>query len=110
MIPFQLTDTHYEQKLRALQALYRVIDPELAVNVLDLGLIYDMLFTENMVTVTMTLTTPHCPMGEAITAGVRNALTAEFPSQHIEVALTYEPPWHPGMISEAGKDLLGWNN
>ena len=103
-----LTDPHYKEKMEAQQALYSVIDPELFVNVIDLGLIYDIAFEENdSIPVTMTLSTPHCPMGEAITGGVRNALEIAFPGSNINIDLTFQPSWNFEMLTEEGRAQLG---
>ncbi len=103
-----LTEPYSNEKLKAQQALYNVIDPELFVNVVDLGLIYEITFGEDdTVSVTMTLSTPHCPMGEAITNGVRNALEMTFPGKKVEISLTFDPPWSFKMLTEEGKAQLG---
>ena len=103
-----LTDTYAAEKLKAQQALCNVIDPELFVNVVDLGLIYDLDFTQNdAIKVTMTLSTPHCPMGEAITNGVQNALEAIFPSKEVTINLVFDPPWGYDMLTPEGKEQLG---
>ncbi|MCC6288257.1 MAG: metal-sulfur cluster assembly factor [Chitinophagaceae bacterium] len=103
-----LAQPYADKKIKAQQALYNVIDPELFVNVIDLGLIYDIAFDEeNNITVTMTLSTPHCPMGEAITNGVRNALEMTFPGHTINIMLTFEPKWNFEMLTEEGRAQLG---
>ncbi len=104
----ELTDRYAAEKIKARTALMEVIDPELFVNVVDLGLIYDVEFGESSkVTVTMTLSTPHCPLGDAITTGVRNALEGSFPDREIAVNLVWEPEWSPDSISDAGRAQLG---
>lgn len=103
-----LTDTHINEVMQAQNALYKVIDPELFVNVVDLGLIYNIQFlTEDLIRVTMTLSTPHCPMGEAITTGVKNALEITFPGKVIEVELTFDPPWSFERLTPEGRQQLG---
>ena len=103
-----ITDPYYNQKMQALQALYKVIDPELFVNVVDLGLIYDIQFRdEKNIDVTMTLSTPHCPMGEAITNGVRNAIEGEFEEAAVNIDLTFEPAWNFEMLTPEGREQLG---
>lgn len=100
--------SHAAEKEKAVHALYKVIDPELFVNVVDLGLIYEVTFTPgNDIRVLMTLSTPHCPMGEAITNGVRNALEIAFPGRKVEIDLTFDPLWSFEMLSEEGKRQLG---
>ncbi|MBX3254133.1 MAG: metal-sulfur cluster assembly factor [Chitinophagaceae bacterium] len=108
MMDIAFTDPHAAKKMKAQQALYHVIDPELFVNVVDLGLIYDLDFEkEDTITVTMTLSTPHCPMGEAITTGVRNAIETVFPERKTDINLTFNPPWSFEMLTEEGRAQLG---
>lgn len=103
-----LTQPYSNEKLQAQQALYSVIDPELLVNVIDLGLIYEITFEEeDTIVVTMTLTTSFCPMGEAITNNVRTTLEQTFPGKKVEINLTFDPPWSFERITEEGKALLG---
>ncbi|MEO7043718.1 MAG: metal-sulfur cluster assembly factor, partial [Ferruginibacter sp.] len=92
----------------ALAALQNVIDPEIGLNVVDLGLIYQMDFDEGKKKVycSMTLTTQFCPMGESISTGVRNALQNVFKQDVIDVTLTFDPPWNHERISEEGKIFL----
>lgn len=98
---------NYDKISRAEFALYEVIDPELMVNIVDLGLVYDVdIKGENIVKVTMTLTTPHCPMGEAIQTGVKNALEKELPDHEIEINLVFEPAWTYDMVSAEGMQQL----
>lgn len=91
------------------QALTRVYDPELGVNVVDLGLVYDIAITaQGFVRLTMTLTTPGCPMHEALADGVGAAL-AHIPGlTGGEIILVWEPRWTPEMLSEEGRRQLGF--
>lgn len=94
-----LHDPFYKEKAAALNALYQVIDPELLINIVDLGLVYDLDFQqEATITVTMTLSTPFCPLGEAITTGVKNALETPFPDKAVDVRLVWDPPWTPNPL------------
>ncbi len=103
-----LTHTHVNEVMQAQNALYNVIDPELFVNVVDLGLIYHIEFPpDDHIRVTMTLSTPHCPMGEAITTGVKNALEASFPGKVIDIQLTFDPPWSFERLTAEGRQQLG---
>ena len=104
----RLNDPFAAEQMKAQTALMEVIDPELYVNVIDLGLVYTVDFNdERKVKVTMTLSTPGCPMGDAITGGVRNALETAFPDREVEVDLVWEPRWNYNMISEEGKAQMG---
>jgi metal-sulfur cluster biosynthetic enzyme len=90
-------------------ALHDVYDPELGVNVLDLGLIYDIAVNEEgYVTVTMTLTTPGCPMHESLSEGVGAALEGIPGITGGEIRLVWEPRWDPSRMTEEGRRLLGF--
>ncbi len=93
----------------ALEDLYNVYDPEVGLNVVDLGLIYNLDFNEEekILEATMTLTTEFCPMGESITSDVTQSLTYSFPEWQIHVNLTFDPPWNYTMISPEGNKFLG---
>jgi len=84
---------------RCWDALRSVIDPELALDIVTLGLVYDITFAEGRVTVMHTLTTPGCPMQHVISDGIRGAL-GRIPSIHtVDLILVWDPGWHPGMIA-----------
>jgi metal-sulfur cluster biosynthetic enzyme len=89
------------------EALKRVIDPEIFENIIDLGLVYDIEITpDNDVTVTMTLTTPHCPMGPEIVENVEKTLK-EQGAASVHVKTVWEPMWTPDMMSQELKAKLG---
>lgn len=92
----------------ALAGLYDVIDPEIGLNVVDLGLIYQIDFDENegALFCSMTLTTQFCPMGESIQGAVQNSLKASFPNFGVQVNVTFDPPWNVSLISPAGQEFL----
>ena len=101
--------TNDEEKCaKAILALYEVYDPEIGLNIVDLGLIYQIGFEEEgmKVETMMTLTSQFCPMGESITNDVVQALTKEFPDYQIEVNLTFDPPWSSDLISPEGRKFL----
>ncbi len=80
------------------QRLKRVIDPEIGLSIIKLGLVYDLAVRDGAVTVTMTLTTPGCPMGGPITDGVKSVV-AELPwVRDVAVNVVWEPAWSPAMI------------
>lgn len=89
--------------------LYNVIDPEIGLNIVDLGLLYEMNFDEQakQLDCIMTLTTQFCPMGEAITSDTRDSLREAFPDWNVIITLIFEPPWNMNMISPAGRQYLG---
>ncbi|WP_445955735.1 metal-sulfur cluster assembly factor [Yeosuana sp.] len=92
----------------ALVGLYEVIDPEIGLNIVDLGLVYQIDFNEENkdIIVTMTLTTQFCPMGESIVDATTQAMQQSFPDYKINVNLIFEPPWDASLISEEGKEFL----
>ena len=93
-----------------LTALRQVIDPEIGCNLVDLGLIYDVAITGAKVKVTMTLTTPGCPMHESLCAGVQTACLGLDGVEDAEVELVWDPPWHPSMMTETGRAQSGLRN
>lgn len=92
----------------ALAGLYDVFDPEIGLNVVDLGLIYRIDFNEEdkTILVTMTLTTQFCPMGESITADVKQSVSNAFKDYQAGINLVFEPAWSHDMISPEGKEFL----
>ena len=92
----------------ALAVLQNVMDPEIGLNIVDLGLIYQLDFDEakKVLYCAMTLTTQFCPMGESITDAVKETLKSSFPEYTVQIELTFDPHWSHEMISEEGKDFL----
>ncbi len=90
-----------------LDTLRQVIDPEIDCNIVDLGLIYGIQIEGGKVTVHMTLTTHGCPMHESIAWGVKNALLNLEGIQQAEVEVVWDPPWHPSMMTDAGRARVG---
>ncbi len=86
-----------------------VYDPEVGLNVVDLGLIYEINFDDEdkKVVCLMTLTTEFCPMGESIVDDVTQSLQHSFPDYTVEINLTFDPPWDFEKISEEGRIYLG---
>jgi len=87
----------------------RVKDPELMMNIVDLGLIYDVEITpEKTVEITMTLTSPGCPAGPEIITNVQRETHVAFPDvEEVNIHLTWSPFWNPDMMSEEAKEELG---
>ncbi len=89
------------------EALHACYDPEIPVNIVDLGLIYDVEINEDKVNVKMTLTAPGCGMGEMIASDARQKIL-ELPGvSEAKVDLVWDPPWDPSKISEEAKAKLG---
>ena len=87
-------------------ALKNVMDPELPVSIVDLGLIYNVETADNNIDIKMSLTTPGCSMGSAITRQVENVLYA-LGAKTVLVEIIWDPPWNPNMMSEEAKNKLG---
>ena len=95
----------YEAVIEALKEIY---DPEIPVNIYDLGLIYDVEITpSNHAMVKMTLTTPHCPVAESMPGEVELRVGAVPGVGHAEVELVWDPPWDPQKMSDEAKLELG---
>ncbi|OAB44099.1 metal-sulfur cluster assembly factor [Paenibacillus glacialis] len=90
------------------ECLKEVYDPELGVNIVDLGLIYDIQFAAGNVSVVMTLTTPGCPMHDMIVGGVKRALQTLPEVLSVEVDVVWEPAWAPTLMSDEAKEHLGY--
>lgn len=92
-----------------LAALQTVYDPELGLDIVSLGLIYDIQIHQETVHILMTLTTPGCPMHDAISVGAEWALKQLPGISHVEIELTWNPPWDPSRMSEAARVALGFD-
>ena len=90
-----------------IEALRDVYDPEIPVNIVDLGLVYDVDINSTNIDVKMTLTFAGCGMGPYIAQQAEWRLAEKEGVEDINVELVFEPPWTPDMITEEGKRLLG---
>jgi metal-sulfur cluster biosynthetic enzyme len=91
------------------EALCTVDDPEVGMNIVDLGLVYRIDIAPERVRVELTMTTPACPMGELITDNARRAVGAALPQNvAVDVVLVWEPPWTPDRMSESARQTFGW--
>ena len=90
-----------------LETLKSVYDPEIPVNVVDLGLVYDVQVNDNDVYVQMTLTFPGCGMGPYIAQQAEWAIQDMEGVEEVEIEMVFDPPWSPDLISEEAKAQLG---
>ena len=88
-------------------ALKEVYDPEIPVNVVDLGLIYDVDINDDNVNIVMTLTAPGCGMGPYIAQQAEWAVAEVEGVKDVSVDITFDPPWNPDRITDDGKMALG---
>ncbi len=92
-----------------LTTLKGIFDPEIPVNVFDLGLIYEIDVQEDMkVTIIMTLTAPNCPVAESLPNEIKEKVANTDGVNEAEVEMTFEPPWNQDMMSEEAKLDLGF--
>jgi len=89
------------------EALTNVIDPELGLDFVELGLIYDVKVDEGDVHVTFTLTTPACPIGPQITEQIEEFVSEVDGVSNVSSEMTFQPPWSPEKMSEDAKFALG---
>ena len=94
-------------KDQIIASLRQVYDPEIPVNLVDLGLIYEIQINEQSVMVKMTLTATGCPMHSVISKNVKDAIAGLDGVSGVEVEVVWEPRWNPEMISPEGRVALG---
>jgi metal-sulfur cluster biosynthetic enzyme len=90
----------------AWEALAGVVDPELGVDIVELGLIYALEVSPAVVSIRMTLTTAGCPLHDVIVTGVERALHRDG-GPRVDVAVVFDPPWSPDRIGASGLNALG---
>jgi FeS assembly SUF system protein len=94
---------------QAIEAIRLCYDPEIPVNIYDLGLIYDVAVgPDGVVTVTMTLTSPHCPAAQSMPRDVETRVGKVQGVTGVRLSVVWSPPWNPSMMSEAAKLELGF--
>ena len=92
-----------------LDQLATVIDPELGMNIVDLGLIYEVQVERDTASISMTMTTPACPIASHLVDQVKATLRSRLPTlQSVDVELVWEPAWSPLMMSWKARAQLGW--
>lgn len=96
---------------RVTEALRRVIDPEVGVNIVDLGLVYRIACAPSHASIEMTMTTPSCPLGDYLTNLARQEIQRAVPElSRVEVELVWTPPWGPERMTPAAREALGWDD
>ena len=92
-----------ELKEKVINEIKKIYDPEIPVNIYELGLIYDIIVNKKSVSVKMTLTTPNCPVAESLPKEVKDSIMQLDEVDKVELDLVWEPPWDKSMMSEAAK-------
>ncbi len=97
----------FVSKDKVIAALRKVYDPEIPINIVDLGLIYEIKVDDGDIYIKMTLTTPGCPVWKLIVKQVKETVQTVEGVKNVEVDLVWDPPWTPDMISPELKEELG---
>jgi metal-sulfur cluster biosynthetic enzyme len=91
------------------EALHQVEDPELGMDIVELGLVYDVEVEDSKVKVIHSLTSMGCPAGPMIQEDIHSSVKANFPDvENVEIELTWDPPWTPEKMSDDAKFILGF--
>ena len=92
-----------ELKEKVIKEIKKIYDPEIPVNIYELGLIYEVIVKEKNVSVKMTLTTPNCPVAESLPKEVKDSIMNIDGVEKVDLDLVWDPPWDKSMMSEAAK-------
>jgi FeS assembly SUF system protein len=98
-----LRETRMDLKEKVIAEIKKIYDPEIPVNIYELGLIYDVSIKGKDVSVKMTLTTPNCPVAESLPKEVKDSIMEIKEVDKVDLDLVWEPPWDKSMMSEAAK-------
>lgn len=96
-------------KEQIIETLKGVYDPEIGIDIVNLGLVYDVEINQAQghVSIKMTLTTPGCPLGSTVQEAVKTVLESIDGVKNVDVQIVWDPPWNPSMMSEEAKQMLG---
>jgi FeS assembly SUF system protein len=92
-----------EVKDKIINEMKKIYDPEIPVNIYELGLIYDVKVNDDKAKIIMTLTTPNCPVAESLPKEVKDSAMQVDGIKEVDLDLVFEPPWNKDMMSEAAK-------
>lgn len=98
-------------EIEILHNLKEIIDPEVTINIVDLGLIYKVIYNSDnhSINIVMTLSTKGCPMGDLIMSQIKDCIKRYYPASSLKLDLVWEPEWSRDFITPAGKKQLGIN-
>ncbi len=97
------------KKDQVVEILKQCYDPEIPVDLWSLGLIYDIKIDENIVNITMSLTTPGCGMGQYMAEDIKTKVTGLNGVEETTVNVTFDPPWNPEMMADEAKEKLDFS-
>ena len=92
-----------EIKDKIIEEIKKIYDPEIPINIYDLGLIYDVQVSQKKAKIKMTLTTPNCPVAESLPKEVKEGAMQVEGIENVDLELVWDPPWNKDMMSEAAK-------
>ena len=88
--------------------LSTVMDPEIEIDIINLGLIYDLKYNgNNNIVILMTFSTPACPLSDAIKQNITESIKNKYPNFKVDIQVTFNPTWSSDLISDKGKKMLG---
>ena len=93
---------------QVMEALKKVVDPEIGIDIVNLGLIYDVRIEGDKVFIKMTMTTPGCPLYATLTKNAEEVVKSLEGVSDAKVELVWDPPWRPDMMSDEAKEKLGY--
>lgn len=97
-----------EFELATLELLKTVMDPEIEINIVDLGLIYELYYNgAEKINIVMTFSTPACPLGETIISNIKETIKQKHPTFETVVDVVFHPLWNNSMVSQEGRKILG---
>lgn len=105
---YLIGSTQQSPEERATRALSAVIDPELGLDIVQMGLVYSLEAIDNVMHVEMTLTTPGCPVSESLPQEAHAAIAEALPEFEVDLQIVWDPPWTPDMLTPQAMDLLGF--
>lgn len=110
MSPLAITDllSNGSEVDQLMEMLHEVIDPELGVDIVNLGLVYGLELNNRVAAITITTTTPACPMGDYISEETERVLMESGYVDDVQLVMTHSPLWSPEMMSEQTKRAFGW--
>ncbi len=96
------------EEKQVIEALRQVLDPELMINIIDLGLVYDIRIGKDIIEVDYTLTYPGCPLAPEIERNIIKTLKGEFGVEKIRTFTVWSPPWNPVRMTEEARFAMGY--